>query len=221
MKRVLITSLALFSLALSAQAQSVDLLWQGEAFTPPFYEGRTLWSSQSRVTFVAIPQGLGNANFLNYKWTKNGTVLGNISGVGKNTLSFEDSVISRPQTIKVDVIGSDGAVLASNTVSINAQSPSLLVYENSPLYGAMFHREVGQIFPMRESEVTFTAIPFLFSGSANYSWRTNSGEVSNTNSVTFRIPEETSGSSQVSIDADSVNKILQSASRNFLIRFSQ
>jgi len=91
---------------LHLRAQEVDILWQGETYTPPFYKGRALWSSQSRITFLAIPHGagIGNPANLTYRWTQNGTVLGNINGIGKNTLSFTDSVLSKPQTIKIDVL---------------------------------------------------------------------------------------------------------------------
>src|SRR5688572_16598777 len=87
------------------KAQEVDLLWQAETYTLPFYKGKALWSKESRVKLLAIPRGPGVGNPLNltYKWTKNGTVLGNINGVGKNTIAFTDSIISRPQTIQVDI----------------------------------------------------------------------------------------------------------------------
>src|SRR3990167_742525 len=104
MKRIIFLSTIYFLLTTVVLAQSVDILWQGDTYTPPFYKGKSLWSNQSRITFVAIPQGLGNPASLNYKWTKNGTVLGNINGIGKNTLSFTDSILSRPQTIRVDIL---------------------------------------------------------------------------------------------------------------------
>src|SRR3989344_1441328 len=112
--RILLISCLLFFLPTLVSAQSVDLLWQGETYTPPFFEGRSLWSNQSRVTIVAVPQGLGNASALNYRWTKNDTVLGSLSGVGKSLLSLKDTILSKPQTIKVEVVSGE-RVLASAT----------------------------------------------------------------------------------------------------------
>ena len=58
---------AIYSLLFTVvNAQSVDLLWQGETYVPPFYKGKSLWSDQSRITLFAIPQGLGNPANLNY-----------------------------------------------------------------------------------------------------------------------------------------------------------
>ncbi|MDO8569322.1 MAG: hypothetical protein Q7R89_00845 [bacterium] len=218
-----------YLLSTTAFAQSVDLLWQGDTYTPPFYQGKSLWSNQSRITFLAIPQGLGNPANLNYKWTKNGTVLGNINGVGKNTLSFTDSILSRPQTIEVDIISSNqGAVLASASVFVAPISPVLAIYENSPLYGFMFHKETSGIHELKEKEVTFTAFPLFFSvsnrggGAVNYEWRTNIGEEAGTrNSVTYRAPDDAKGTSQVEVSASHKDKIVQSSSKSFLIKFGK
>ena len=210
-----------------AHAQSVDLLWQGDTYVPPFYQGRTLWSSQSRINFVAMPHDLGNPEGLNYKWTKDGTVLGNINGMGKNTLSFVDSVISKPQVVKIDIISPDKAtVLATRSVLVTPITPVLVVYENNPLYGFMFHREIKGEFKLQEQEVTFTAFPFFFSASnrldskIGYEWRTNAeGETETNNSVTYRSPDKVVGTSEVKVYTSSTDKILQSANNSFLVQF--
>lgn len=214
-----------FLLPTSINAQSVDILWQGETYVPPFYKGRNLWSSQSGIRFVAISQGLGNAANLNYKWTKNGTVLGNISGVGKNTLSFSDSILSKPQTIKVDIMSNQDKVLATASTFVTPISPTLAVYENNPLYGFMFHREVSGTHKLKEREVTFAAFPFFFDivnrqdGVVSYEWHTNVGNVETGNMVTYRTPDNTSGSSEVQVRISNTEKILQDANKSFLVEF--
>ncbi len=219
---------AIYSLLFTVvNAQSVDLLWQGETYTPPFYKGRSLWSSQSRIVLLAMTQGLGNPSNLIYKWTKNGTVLGNINGVGKNSLSFTDSILSRPQTIRVDVLSGQNAVLASASVNVTPEPPILIIYENNPLYGFMFHRAVDREYKFREKETTFTAFPFFFSISdraddtIDYEWRTNNGNLETKNSVTYRAPDETAGTSQIEVSASNKEKILQSSGKNFLIQFGK
>lgn len=215
---------------LHAQAQEVDILWRGDTYVPPFYKGKALWSSQSRITFLAIPHGagIGNPANLTYKWTKNGTVLGNINGIGKNTMAFTDSILSRSQIIKVDVLSSDqGTTLASASVTITPISPTLAIYENNPLYGFMFHKETGDTYKLQEKEITFTAFPFFFSalnrldGAINYEWRTNAGEAETKNSVTYRIPDNTTGSSQISVSSSNKDKIMQSSDKSFLIQFGK
>ena len=211
---------------LNLQAQSVDLLWQGETYTPPFYKGKALWSSQSRITLLAIPQGIsGNPANLTYKWSRNGTILGNINGIGKNTLAFTGSVLSKSETIKIEIISSQGTALASKSVTLTPTSPILAIYENNPLYGFMFHRETNGTHELQEREVTFAAFPFFFSTSdrrdstLKYEWRTNAGGVENTNSVTYRTPDDATGSSEVRVNTSHGDKIMQNANKNFLIQF--
>lgn len=209
----------------NVRAQTVDILWQGEVYTSPFYKGKSLWSSQSRITMLAVPQGLGNPSALNYKWTKNGTVLGNISGVGKNSLSFVDSVLSKPQLVKVDIVGSNETILATASTNVVPIRPVLIVYENNPLYGFMFNKSAEGTYKLKEKEVSFTAFPFFFSTSdrenslVSYEWRTNVGVATTKNSVTYRVPDESSGSSKVTLQVTSRNNIMQSADKNFLIEF--
>jgi len=225
---VLVITLLLVSPIFRLHAQEVDILWQGKTYTPPFYKGKTLWSSQSKIALLAIPHisGAGNPVNLTYKWIKNGTVLGNINGVGKNTLAFTDSILSKPQTIKVEILSSSpGTVLASASVTITPVSPMLAIYENNPLYGFMFHREISGTYELREQEVTLTAFPLFFSAasrmtdSLSYQWRSNDGGVETSNSVTYRAPEDARGASAVSAEVSHEDKILQSSGKHFLIQF--
>ena len=214
-----------FLIPASISAQSVDILWQGYSYTTPFYQGRTLWSKQSRITLVAIPQGLGDPLSLNYKWTRDGTVLGSLSGVGKNTLTYLDSILSKPQSIKVEIIAGQKTVLASNTENVVPLSPSLAIYENNPLYGYAFHREVGGSYKLIDKEITFASFPLFFSTSSRfgsqigYQWQTNVGGIETSNTVTYRAPEGESGSSEVKVKVDNKNQITQSAERTFLVQF--
>lgn len=214
-----------YLLPTTTYSQTVDLLWQGETYTRPFYKGKSLWSRQSRITLVAIPQGLGNAANLNYRWTKNGTILGNINGVGRNTLSFTDTILSRAQTIQVEIVGSSGEILAGTSVFVSPTTPRLLVYENNPLYGFMFHRAVGDSYELEEGEVTFGAFPFFFSATSrlgqniNYEWRTNTGGVETAGSATYRAPEDTVGSSRIEVRVANEEKVAQTGGKSFLIEF--
>jgi len=211
--------------AFSVSAQEVDILWQGETYTPPFYEGRALWSNQSRITLVAIPQGLGNPTSLNYKWIKNGTVLGNVSGIGRGSLFFIDTVLSRPQTIEVEIIASDKSVLAKNSVYVVPRPPALAVYENNPLYGFMFHKEISE-YDMQSPEVVLAAFPLFFSTSdrsdfsLEYDWASNAGDRNKESSVTYRAPEGGSGSVSVTVRVKSLDNLMQSASKNLLLKFN-
>ena len=228
MKKFFALSLLSFLiLPVLAGAQEIDLLWQGNVYTPPFYEGRPLWSKQSNITLYAIPRipGVSNRLSLEYKWTKDSVVQGNISGVGKNTFSFSDSIFGKPVEVKVEVFGSDGALLASKSTTLTPQAPRVLVYENNPLYGILFNQEVGENYQIKGSEITLTSFPMFFSilgrdsGLMNYLWTTNSGSSENSNSITYKIPDGVSGRSSITAKISNVDKPRQSLEKNFLLQF--
>jgi len=223
---LLLLIILLFSPLSNIGAQEVDILWQGETYSPPFYKGRDLWSRQSNITLVAVPQGLGNPANLNYRWSRNTVVLGSLSGIGRNFLSLEDSVISRPQTIRVSIFAGETR-LATDVIQIVPVSPSLVIYESNPLYGFMFHKKVSETYPLGNREVTFTAFPFFFSvadrsgSDIEYQWGSNAGDVITTNSATYRAPDQTSGFARIQVRSKSEDKILQSAGEGFLIQFGE
>ena len=209
------------------QAQSVDLIIQGESYTPPFYLGRTLWSKQSKANFLAIPNNAGNPSSLIYKWKRDGTVLGSLSGVGKNTLSLNDVLFSKPQVIEVEILDNSEESIASSTLMITPTSQTIIVYENNPLYGFMFNKEAMGTYKLTDREITFTAFPFFFSALnrfdslVNYEWKTDAGGSGRENSVTYRVPEDSVVSSGVSIKASHGKKFIQTANTGFLVQFGE
>lgn len=214
-----------FTRQIRLENNSVDLLWQGEGYVHPFYKGRTLWGRQSMMTLMAIPNipGSNPAN-LTYRWSQDGTIVGNASGVGKNSLTIVDSILSKPRTIKVEVMRDRETVAATASVVITPTNPALFVYENNPLLGLVFERAIYGKSLLKEREITFNAFPFYFSTSnrgdqVSYRWHTNAGEIEENNSVTYRTPDG-AGESYVGVSANSLSKVLQSAARDFVIQFN-
>lgn len=223
----LLALLLIFTPFSNIGAQTVDILWQGDTYTAPFYPGKALWSKQSVIKLQAIPQGLGNPSSLNYRWIENSTVLGNISGVGKSNMSFKDSIFSKPVTFSVEIVGTDEAILAQSSLTLTPVVPMLAVYENNPLYGFMFHREVAGTHNIEGEEVTFSGFPLFFStlsrtdGALKYKWSTNAGVSETKSSVTYRVPEEGSGTSLVSLLLSNSDTVPQTAKEDFLLQFGE
>jgi hypothetical protein len=228
MKRSFLLLTLSFFLASVASAQSVDLLYQGKSYTAPFYQGAPLWPKQGLAKFLAIPQGLGSPSSLIYRWSKDGTVLGGdngASGIGRNNLTISDNLFSKPTTIEVEIVAANEEILAKNSLTLVPQNPLVMVYENNPLYGLMFHREVGSAYRLEDAEITFSAFPFFLdtpsqnNSKVDYKWITNVGESQSGPNVTYRTPEEGSGSSSVSIDISTPEKIMTSFGKTFLVQF--
>ena len=208
-------------------AGEVDLLWQGETYTPPFYDGRTLWSNETRVKVVAVSNISGfDPSTLYYRWTKDGIVLGSLSGVGKSSMVFVDSVLSLPIEVKVDLRdGEDGKVLGTQTVVLTPGNPRTIVVEKSPLYGYLFNKAVGSEFELKSEEVSFAAYPlfgqvtYKDAPALTYKWITNTGDTRTGSEVIYRVPEGASGSSSVNLKVTHSRVLVQPRDKSFVVRF--
>lgn len=207
-------------------AQSVDLLYEGDGSTPPFYQGGVPWSKEGFINLKAIPQGLGDPRNLSFKWSKNGTVLGNESGIGRDTLRIKDSIFSKPQLFKIEIVGASDETLALSFLTLTPRNVETWVYNQNPLYGIMFNKEVSQGYSTTEAEVSFVGYPIFFltpnfsNPALIYNWGGASGNTSQNPSITYRIQNGSSGNANVSLTISNPNTLVQKASKSFLIQFN-
>lgn len=212
----------------------VDIIWQANSFVPPFYKGKALYSYQSRITVVALPEFTNstgvkiNPENLIYKWSKDGTVLGGISGYGKNKFSFTKLLISNPQEIEVEVSSADKNIRASGKIVIEPVEAKAVLYENNPLYGIIYEKAVANNFKMGGSEITLSVAPYFFgleelnSGKVKYNWSMNGQNITDkqdSRGITFRNENSESGSTKVSVYLQNETKELQSARTDALLNF--
>ncbi|MEX2010417.1 MAG: hypothetical protein WD874_01270 [Parcubacteria group bacterium] len=215
-----------YTKSLTLEIGSVDILWQGEGYVHPFYKGRTLWGRQTAVTLMAIPNIPGTRiENLIFRWSQNGSVIGSASGAGRNSLSVVDSILNLEKKITVEVFKGGAIPIAKASINIATADPVALVYENSPLLGIIFERSMEGLTLLKDKEITFSAFPFFFSGSArnadffSYEWATNSRSVQKTASVTYRAPEG-EGQSYVNLVIRNINKDLQEGTKDFLLKYN-
>ena len=223
MKKFVLATL-FFILPAIASAQSIDILYAGDTYTPPFYQGGALWSGESSLKLFAVPQGLGSSASLSYKWRRGTLILGSQSGVGDNSLSFTDDIFSKPQTFSVQIVDPDDNPLAQALITVAPTPPDLLIYEKHPLYGFLFNKEITDSYPMRDAEATLATFPLFFSTSnrgagVTYEWKSLTGTDSTESEVTYRAPEEASGSAGVSVVVANPSTLRQKVEASFLIQF--
>lgn len=213
----------------------IDLIWQADTQTPPFYRGKAMHTNQSALTIVAEPhffssQGTRiNPDSLIYKWKRDGRVSDSASGYGLKTFSVAPPVLAKPETIEVEVSSSDNTFFSTASITIPITESEVLVYENHPLYGIMFNRLLnGQEFQMNNPETSFVAFPINFSTVQNlandlkYNWRLNSFLIDqNDREVIFRRPESGSGRSAISLNVSNPDKFMQTATAQMTAAFSQ
>lgn len=213
----------------------VDLVYEAETYTPPFYKGGALFTSQSNLNFVAVPRFISEQNTLIspqnlvYKWKVDNKNIQASSGVGKNKFTYEGVLIQRPANITVEVTSLDGLFQAKDIVEISLQNPEVLVYENNPVHGIIFEKAIEGTFNMDREEISLTAQPFFFNSRdvdgflTQYYWYTNGilGSESDFGEVTFRADSEQKGIASIQVVANRASYILQNASANFQLDFSK
>ncbi|NQV87936.1 MAG: hypothetical protein HQ402_00065 [Parcubacteria group bacterium] len=219
---------------INIQPAGVDLLWQAESYSHPFYKGKVLWPIQGNVKVVAIPQfitsdkNIISSENLIYKWKKNGLVIGDMSGFGKNTLSLTGSIISRPLNISVEVTTLNNDMAAENRVTLSSGDTKLLLYEDNPRYGILYNKIIGSDFVLKNPEVSIVAEPYFFAGNTkdfiSFVWSINGNKITdnkNVNMETFRQEDDTKGVAQILITASHTVKTFEGSQISTKLHFGE
>lgn len=167
----------------SVVPSAVDILWESDSYTPPFYAGKALPSTGSRVrlaAFAYLPRsggGFYDAKDLVYTWRLDGGTLKNLSGRGKSSTSLAAPTLFGNYVVSVEVSTADGAVSGRGSVSIRSLEPVIRLYRDHPLRGIEYKNALAATTFVDESEATFVATPY-FAPTTNpnaltYAWRVN------------------------------------------------
>jgi hypothetical protein len=216
----------------------VDILWEAHSYTPPLYRGKALAPSFGLIKLTAIPQLANtqgkplNPKDLVYTWSRRGVVLGNSSGVGKQTIVLTHEAVSlQPFVVNVSVTSFSGAGFAEKTISIPVTDPKILLYQNHGLEKVLYERAITDSFVLPKAEASLRAEPYYFSlddvvnGLLRYRWRVNGDDISvpltnQGNEITFGREGSANGSARVSVEIENDNlpfRILQSAEKTITI----
>lgn len=209
----------------------VALVWEAvDSYTPPFYKSKALHSRGGIVVISAIPNIVGTNGIsikpsqLIYTWSKNGTILGSKSGYGKQSLVVsEDSYVRDGDIISVEVKSKDETLTASNSIAISPIDPLIILYEDNPLYGKMQNKAVSDNLNLTSSEISLEAEPYYFSTknpekNLQFYWLMNGNTIlppEKQNEIVLRKPAGVSGLSEISLQIQHNNAVLQGA-KNFL-----
>ncbi len=212
---------------------TVDMIWEANTYTPPFFKGKAIFSPESVVTFVAIPHLIRNGvevspKNLIYTWSNNGTVLGSQSGYGKSTLSIAGSIIPRPFDITVEASDPNTGSVADGETVLASQTPFVLFYKNDPLYGVQYEHALTGVIPLTTQEMEITAVPYYFSARSmfdnllSYNWEINGtpiGDGINSPDKVFRRTGTAVGQSNVSVSTTQSATMFQTANQAVTIDF--
>jgi len=210
----------------------VDIIWQADSWTPPFYKGRGLATPKARIYAQAMPYMFDGktriaTKNLSYEWFYDFEPMTTASGVGKNTLELEAPDLFGSKNLRVVVSSLNNRIVADNQVNIFPVETLVLVWPNDPLLGIDYGHPTTNDFSLLEDEVNFVAGGIYFpkshvlSPGLTYKWTVN-GKPATTdegrlNSLTIR-KSEGGGEGRVNVDIyDPFDQIISSA-KTFLIK---
>ena len=143
----------------------LDILYDAPTYTQPFYRGRTLPSAGGSVRLQAVAhftQGgsrIGDQS-ITYTWSRNGSALGNLSGLGRSSINVSAPALFGSDTIAVRATAKDGTISATASVRLSSAEPVIQLYEDHPLFGIMFHQALpNQV--NHPGDVSLAAVPYF------------------------------------------------------------
>lgn len=212
----------------------VDIIWETDTYTPPFYKGKPLPTSESSLKLVALPQFSTNKkiiinpnNFI-YTWSKDRRIIGKQSGFGRKTLTTKSPLLYQNSHIKVEVSSFDNSLRAKKEIFVFATEPNIIFYEKHPLLGILYNKALTGSFSFRKNEVVFRAEPYYFSQKdilekkVVFRWLLNGQLFEPTISpqeVVLRQTEETGGVARLNVSVNNLNKLLQNAGSFLSLQF--
>ena len=122
----------------------------------------------------------------------------------------------------------DGSISGEASISLRTQNPDLVLYEDSPLFGIMYHRALGQSAIASEAETSFAAVPYFASAvSANdpslaYAWTVGGSPVATDSQdpSEITINAQSSGVAQIGLALTEPSDPFFSASGAWAISFA-
>lgn len=193
--------LSAFSARGENQNLDFTLSWSTDTYTPPYYLGKALPTTNSFITVTANPVSKTSINpeLLIYNWLLNGHWLRQSSGQGKMSLTFlADGPINQSYEINVRILDQKGNFISQKTIFIKLVSPEIILYPKEKTLLTSFNQSVEKLNLTSQQEVNLIALPYFFNidkiTDLNFVWqldtqRLSNPEQTNQNLFTLKIGE--------------------------------
>lgn len=213
--------------------QDVDILWEAETYTPPFYRGKALPGSDAYLTLAAIPHFFVGGNRVSpanlvYVWKIDNQTVADASGFGRSSLRVKGPELFSEMKVELTVSTLDGLSKVVKQTIIQPVFPDVVFYPEDPLEGPNYLKALGGEASLEGAgEVGVRAEPFFFSladiGSLTYGWQIN-GAYSNENeksqTLVFRAKDPSAkGQANISLQIQNEKNIGQIGKKNVVINF--
>jgi hypothetical protein len=208
----------------------IDLMWEAQGYTPPFYKGKARPTVFSKVKVAAFPRFnkvSDDPGRYTYSWfIRESTVVG--EGLGRSSALVESPRSGQKLDIKVDVQTPDRTSKGIKRLTIRSGDPVVLLYQDAPLLGFRIENALGfSAFPVTSDTAVVRAVPYYFSKDAveernlRVTWSLDGATIPSgfdPLEMTVQAPES-SGVKNVGIDIRNNQNLFQAASGRAQVGF--
>lgn len=204
---------------------SVDLLWEAaDSYTPPFYKGKALLSTNGLIRVTGIPSAAAPKQLV-YTWSRNNSVLNTSSGYGKASVLMRNSELESIERISLEA--SSGSFTGSAALTLTPGEPSVVAYQKDEGFidyanGTSNSVTTSQNGLVLHFEPYFFSVPLSLANSLAISISENDNDVTNTdhpNELYLSAPERRGGSI-FTVAINTIAYTLQQLNRPFTINFN-
>lgn len=205
----------------------LDIIIEGDTYTPVLYKGAPLPTIGSAVRIIALPHTISGSapqNFT-YTWRLNNTVLFGGPLKSKNVAEFT-MPIGRENILSIEVRDTQNNIVSKRSIFLPVAEPEIQFYVDNALRGRDPYAIIDD-FNLIGEEVTVRAEPYfmaknLTEGNSLIEWAVNGNAVENNSEDLYLITLRGTGGSgifPVSFHIRNLTEFLQGVRANFSIRF--
>lgn len=219
----------------SFEPQDMTIMWEAvDAYVPPFYEGKKLPPREGILKAVAIPnfktadgRSFKSQNGV-YRWERNGNVIAEASGYGKDSFSFKNNNIRSSEEMTVTASDISGNHEATQVIDVQTYQPKILFYEKNGRTGitSPFSKLT---LDLTGDQSTVVAEPYFFSvvnndpNTLGYTWTMNGNtfnlaDINNKRTLTLQNPGG-SGTANLGLALKNPNSLFQEVAANLKVAF--
>ncbi|HET8574632.1 MAG TPA: hypothetical protein VFM02_00465 [Candidatus Paceibacterota bacterium] len=228
------TAYGMIKKSITINPGSLDILWEAQTYTPPFYLGKALPTSQAPIKFVAIPHAKSasgsaiNPDSLTYAWYQNYTKSYEESGYGLESATFSGNYSGNSDSIKVEATDRSGATF-SKQITINIVNPEIVFYPKDPNLGILYHKAVTNNSSWSGNGLGIIAEPYFFAfddknnNPGRYVWQVNYQTIDITgdkSAIFLGFPKGGTGNASFSLAISNPVYLLERANSTVAIHFS-
>lgn len=211
----------------SFEPQDMTLLWEAvDAYVPPFYEGKKLLSREGIAKVVALPNFKdAQGSYFDpgtgvYRWNRNGNVVGEATGYGKDSFSFKNNKVRAVEEVTVTASDTEATHESTQSIRVPTTSPKILFYGINASTGITSGKPLSSI-DLAGDASTVIAEPYFFSvrrsnpAELSFGWTMNGEPITlsdkkNPQTVTLQNPGG-SGSAVLGLSIQNPNTLFQEA----------